>query len=75
MENKEQDNNIDSDIYLFVEGSPTTYAEFYADNTAEDVESPSDEDFEMVKNLKVGEDCQVGWVEIKRISKEDYEKK
>ncbi len=45
----------------------TTLAEFIADNTAPDVEMPSQEDLHAVVTMKVGESVYCGMLEVKRV--------
>jgi hypothetical protein len=55
-------------ILLSVDNNePVTYDQFYTDNTAPDVDQPTVEDFETVKNLKVNESTYIGICEVKRI--------
>ena len=60
------------DILLQINNdTPISYKEFYEANTAKDVEPLSNEEFEAIKNLKVGESYITGHaagIEIKRIS-------
>jgi hypothetical protein len=57
-------------IWLSVDGEPTSYWEFVVENTAEDVDPLTDEEFEEIKNLKLGKSVYNGGqagVEIKRV--------
>ena len=62
---------INESIWVSVNGEePVTFEDFYKDNTAPDVYPLSDEEFDSIKNLRVGETYYVGGAngsEIKRI--------
>lgn len=63
-----------SQIWLSVDGNdPISYEEFYAVNTAEDVEALTEAEFEEIRNLKVGETFQNGIhsASVKRVSGPD----
>lgn len=62
------------DIWLSVDnGEPVTYNEFYKINTAPDVTPLEPQEFEMIKNLEVGESIDVGnGVQVKRVIRKNY---
>ncbi len=57
------------EIMLSVDNNePIPYSEFHSANTAEGVESPSEEDFERVRSLGIDESTHIGVVEVKRVA-------
>lgn len=69
---KETGGEIHDQIWLSVDGNePVTYEQFYSENTAEDVEPLTGEEFAEIKSLQVGETWGGGGasgVEVKRVS-------
>lgn len=59
--------NGHSETELLVDGVKTRFIDFIEINRAADVEPISDEEIDSVLNLRVGESCFVGIVDIKRI--------
>jgi len=66
--------SMDKTIWLSVDNNePITYNEFHRINTDRNVEPLSAEEFEMVKNLDVGESIDVGnGVQVKRVIRKNY---
>lgn len=59
-------------IWLSVDkGKPVTFDEFVQINTAPDVHAPTQDEFENVKFLKVGETATIGNVKIERVAETD----